>query len=99
MWAILPAFALSLYFTNGNVDGGADDDTNSDDGNGGNDEGRVAQALLRLALGRYSIQVSRFWRVFYLDFLYHDIPLIEEGSHRHLREYSNQLVDVIIGNR
>ena len=71
--------------------GGADNDVDGDDGNDGNNEGRVAQAqaLLRLVLGRYSVQVGRLWRVFYFDFLYHDIPLIEEDSH-HLNEPPRQ---------
>jgi hypothetical protein len=29
------------------------------------------------------------WRVFYLDFLYHDIPLVEEDSH-HLHDFPRQ---------
>ena len=69
--------------------GGADNDAAVYDGDGGNDKGYVAQALLSLALGRYSVQVGRLWRVFYFDFLYHDIPLIEEDSH-HLNEPPRQ---------
>ena len=78
MQAILPILALSLYFTD---EEGDDNDDGSDGGDGDDDGGRVTQALLLLAVGRYSIQVSRMWRVFYLDFLYHDIPLDEENSH------------------
>ena len=78
MQAILPVLALSLYLT----DGGDDDDNNSGDGGDGDkDNGHVTEALLLLVVGRYSIQVSRMWRVFYLDFLYHDIPLVEKNSH------------------
>ena len=77
MQAILPILALSLYFT----DGGDDNDDGGDGGDGNDDGGRDTQALLLLVVGRYSIQVSRIWRVFYLDYLYHDIPLVEENSH------------------
>ncbi len=73
MQAILPILALSLYFT----DGGDDNDDNGGDGGDGDDyAGRVAEALLLLVVGRYSIQVSRMCRVFYLDYLYHDILLV-----------------------
>jgi hypothetical protein len=68
MQAILLVFALSLYFTDNNNDV--------------NNEGQVTQALLLLAMGRYSVQVICLWRVFYLIFLYHDIPLEEEESQR-----------------
>jgi hypothetical protein len=81
--AILPIFALSLYVTDGNVDeGGGNDDADGDGGNGDEGKDQVAQALLCLVLSRYSIQVCWLWRVFYLNILYHDIPLIEEDSHR-----------------
>ena len=63
MQAILPALALSLYLT----DRGDDDADNGGDGGDG-DNGRVAEALLLLVVGRYSIQVGRMWRVFYLNF-------------------------------
>ncbi len=62
-----PSICLSLYLTDGVVNGGgADNDVDGDDGNGGDDDGRVAQAqaLLCLILGRYSVQVGRLWRVF-----------------------------------
>ena len=59
MHAILPAFALSLYLTDGVVDWwGADNDADGDNGNGGGEEGCVTQGLLLLALGRYSVQVN-----------------------------------------
>jgi len=80
MQAILPILALSLYFTDGGDDNNNDDNDGGDSGDG-DDMGRVTQALLLLAVGRYSIQVSQMWRVFYLDYLYHDIPLDEENSH------------------
>jgi hypothetical protein len=78
MQAILPILALSLYFTDGVDD---NDDDGGDGGDGDNYTGRVAEALLLLVVGRYSIQVSLMWRVFYLNYLYHDIPLVEEISH------------------
>ena len=80
MQEILPILALSLYFTDGGDDENDDNDDGGDSGDG-DDMGRVTQALLLLAVGRYSIQVSWMWRVFYLDYLYHDIPLDEENSH------------------
>ena len=80
MQVILPILALSLYFTNWGDDDNDNDNDGGDSGDG-NDMGRVTQALLLLAVGRYSIQVSWMWRVFYLDYLYHDIPLDEENSH------------------
>jgi len=61
MQAILPILALSLYFT----DRGDDNDNGGDGGDGDDDAGRVTQALLLFVVGRYSIQVSRMWRVFY----------------------------------
>jgi hypothetical protein len=64
MQAILPVFALSLYFMDSNDDA--------------DNEGQVAQALLLLAMGRYSFQVICLWRVISLNFVYHDIPLEEE---------------------
>ena len=84
MQVILPALALSLYLT----DGGDDDTDNGGDGGDG-DNGRVSDALLLLVAGRYSIQVGRMWRVFYLDFLHHDIPLVEDDSH-HLHDFPRQ---------
>ena len=81
MQVILPALALSLYLT----DGGDDDTDNGGDGGGG-DNGRVTVALLLLVVGRYTIQVGWMWKVFYFDFLYHDIPLVEENSH-HLHDF------------
>jgi hypothetical protein len=78
MQAILPILALSLYFTDGGDD---NDDDGGEGGDGGDYAGCVAEALLLLVVGRYSIQVGRLWRVFYLDYLYHDIPLDEEISH------------------
>ena len=55
MQAILPALALSLYLT----DGGDDDDDNGGDGGDSDiNSGRVAEALLLLVVGRYSIQVG-----------------------------------------
>ena len=80
MQAILPILALSLYFTDVGDNDDNDDDDGSDSGDGG-DMGRVTWALLFLAVGRYSIQVSWMWMVFYLNYLYHDIPLDEENSH------------------
>jgi hypothetical protein len=79
MQAILPILALSLYFTDGGDDN--HDDGGDGGGDGDDDAGHVTQALLLFVVGRYSIQVSRMWRVFYLDYLYHDIPLVEENSH------------------
>jgi hypothetical protein len=76
--AILPILALSLYFTDG---GDNNDDNSGDGGDGDDDAGRVTEALLLLVVERYSIQVSWMWRVFYLDYLYHDILLVEEISH------------------
>ncbi len=73
MQAILPILALSLYFTDG---GDNNDDDGGDGGDGEDVAGRVTEALLLLEVGRYSIQVSRMWRVFYLNYLYHDIPLV-----------------------
>ena len=78
MQAILPAFALSLYLTDG---GDGDDDNSRDGGDGGNNNERDAEGLLLLVVGRYSLQVSWMWRVFYLDYLYHDISLVEQNSH------------------
>ncbi len=78
MQAILPILALSLYFTDG---GGDNDDDGGDGGDGDDYAGHVAEALLLLVVGRYTIQVSRMWRVFYLDHLYQDISLVEEISH------------------
>jgi hypothetical protein len=79
MQAILPILALSFYFTDG---GNNNDDNGGDGGDGDDDVGRVAEALILLVVGRYSIQVSRMCRVFYLDYLYHDIPLVEENNQR-----------------
>ncbi len=49
----LPSLFISLRTLS--MGGGADNDANGNNGSGGDDEGRVAQAqaLLRLALGRY----------------------------------------------
>ena len=71
------------YFRPGEYDSDADgdDDNGGDGGDSDDNTGRVTRALLLLVVGRYSIQVSRMWRVFYLDYLYHDIPLVEENSH------------------
>ena len=79
MQAILPILALSLYFTDG---GNNNNNNGGDGGDGNNNVGRVAEALILLVVGRYSIQVSQMWRVFYLDYLYHNIPLVEENNHR-----------------
>ena len=76
MQVILPALALSFYLT----DGGDEDAGNGGDGGDG-DNVHVAEALVLLVVGRYPIQVGRMWRIFYLEFLYHKIPLVEEDSH------------------
>ncbi len=61
--------------------GGDNDDNGGDGGDGDNYAGCVAEALPLLVVGRYSIQVDWMWRVFYIDYLYHDIALVEEISH------------------
>jgi hypothetical protein len=83
MQAMLPMLALSLYFTDGendNDDNGGDG-SDGDDGDGDDNVGRIVEALILLVVGRYSVQVSRMCRVFFLDYLYHDIPLVEENNH------------------
>ena len=40
--------------------------------------------------------VSRMWRVFYLDYLYHDIPLVEENSN-HLHDFPRQKFGLTVG--
>jgi hypothetical protein len=83
MQAILPILAPSLYFT----DGGDDNNDGGVGGNSNDNAGRIAEALLLLVVGKYSIQVSRMWRVFYLDYLYHDTPLVVEENSHHLHNF------------
>jgi hypothetical protein len=85
MHVILPILALSHYFTD---EGNDNDDDGGDGGADGKNVGRTAEAMILLVVGRYSIQVSRMCR-FYLDYLYHDIPLVEENNHR-LHDFPRQ---------